>query len=147
MHLEAAGPSSTGSAEQRSDDEPRGHRWPRGVYDVGSEPDPRFSLANERTLLAWLRTALALMAAGVGTAALGSAPPLRGTSLAVVPAVLLLVAGILSSAGAFWRWIATERALRAGKPLPAPRWAPVLGWAIAATGLAAGGLLLFAAAR
>ena len=40
-------------------------RWPRWVYGTGDEPDYRFSLANERTLLAWLRTALALLAAGV----------------------------------------------------------------------------------
>ena len=36
------------------------HRRPRSVYGGGEEPDPRFSLANERTALAWMRTALAL---------------------------------------------------------------------------------------
>ena len=40
-------------------------RWPGRVFDHGSEPDPRFSLANERTFLAWLRTGLALVAGGV----------------------------------------------------------------------------------
>ena len=40
-------------------------RWPASVYGAGHEPDPRFSLANERTLLAWIRTALALVGAGV----------------------------------------------------------------------------------
>ena len=34
-------------------------RWPSRVYAHGHEPDPRFSLANERTFLAWIRTALA----------------------------------------------------------------------------------------
>ena len=34
-------------------------RWPRSVYHRGTEPDPRFSLANERTFLAWVRTAVA----------------------------------------------------------------------------------------
>ena len=38
-------------------------RFPRSVYGEGEEPDPRFSLANERTFLAWLRTALAMYAA------------------------------------------------------------------------------------
>lgn len=33
-----------------------------------SSPDPRFSLANERTVLAWLRTSLAFVAAGLGAA-------------------------------------------------------------------------------
>ena len=40
-------------------------RWPGWVYDDGDEPDPRFSFANERTFLAWVRTALALLAGGV----------------------------------------------------------------------------------
>ena len=44
-------------------------RWPGRVFDVGDEPDPRFSLANERTFLAWIRTSLALIAAGVAVAA------------------------------------------------------------------------------
>ena len=40
-------------------------RWPAYVYGEGEDPDYRFSLANERTFLAWLRTTLALLAAGV----------------------------------------------------------------------------------
>lgn|GEM_PF-3938267 len=42
-----------------------GERRPEWVCGVGSDPDPRFSLANERTLLAWIRTSLALSAAGL----------------------------------------------------------------------------------
>ncbi len=42
-----------------------GRRWPRSVFGVGTEPDPRFTFANERTFLAWIRTALALLAAGI----------------------------------------------------------------------------------
>ena len=45
-------------------------RVPRRVYGVGDEPDVRFSLANERTFLAWVRTSLALLAAGVALEAL-----------------------------------------------------------------------------
>ena len=44
--------------------------WPRWVYDGGTEPDPRFTLANERTFLAWIRTSIAFMAAGVALEAL-----------------------------------------------------------------------------
>ena len=40
-------------------------RWPSWVYGAGSTPDPRFSMANERTFLAWVRTSLALLAGGV----------------------------------------------------------------------------------
>ena len=32
--------------------------------DDGEEPDYRFTLANERTFLAWVRTALGLLAGG-----------------------------------------------------------------------------------
>ncbi|WP_283215114.1 DUF202 domain-containing protein [Pseudofrankia sp. DC12] len=35
------------------------------VHTVGTDPDYRFSLANERTFLAWIRTALALLAGGI----------------------------------------------------------------------------------
>jgi putative membrane protein len=40
-------------------------RKPESVYGQGDEPDPRFSQASERTALAWMRTALALVAAGI----------------------------------------------------------------------------------
>ncbi|KAF1052890.1 MAG: Inner membrane protein YidH [Stenotrophomonas maltophilia] len=36
----------------------------------GQEPDPRFSLANERTFLAWIRTAMALLAGAMAIDAL-----------------------------------------------------------------------------
>jgi uncharacterized membrane protein YidH (DUF202 family) len=45
-------------------------RFPRWVYGEGSEPDPRATLANERTFLAWIRTALALTASGIALEAL-----------------------------------------------------------------------------
>ena len=52
-------------------DEGRDRRFPRRVYGAGQEPDVRFSLANERTFLAWVRTSLALVAGGVALEALG----------------------------------------------------------------------------
>ena len=39
--------------------------WARRLLPGGEEPDPRFSLANERTFLAWIRTAMALLAGGI----------------------------------------------------------------------------------
>ena len=63
-------------------------RFPRSVHGVGEEPDPRASLANERTFLAWVRTALALAAGGVALEAL-DLPVAGGLRLA---AALLLVA-------------------------------------------------------
>ena len=50
---------------------------PQGSADDGTEPDPRFTFANERTFLAWSRTALALVVvAGLGVVQL--LPPFPG---------------------------------------------------------------------
>ena len=111
-------------------------RWPRSVYREGVEPDPRFTFANERTFLAWLRTALALVVAGVavdvlaesGDSAAGAYRPL---------AAALIVLGMAASAAAFARWMANERAMRRQQPLPGVGMAPVLaaGIAVIALGL------------
>lgn len=107
-------------------------RWPRSVYQVGTEPDPRFSFANERTTLAWLRTALALIAAGVSVEVFldSLADPLRR-----VIAAILLVLGVVTSMGAFVRWSRNERALRDRRPLPGTGVALTLAYVLAAVGL------------
>lgn len=92
-------------------------RFPRSVYRHGDEPDARFTLANERTFLAWIRTALALMAAGVALEALGTG---MHTGLRLAAAIVLIVAGIMTAAMAWIGWKQTERTLRLRKPLPAP---------------------------
>jgi putative membrane protein len=90
-------------------------RFPRHVYEVGTEPDPRFTLANERTFLAWIRTALALIAAGIALEALALPiqPDLRRTA-----AIILLLLGLVVPTLAWLTWGAVERALRRGAPLP-----------------------------
>ncbi|GAA2790166.1 DUF202 domain-containing protein [Saccharopolyspora taberi] len=109
---------------------------------MGSDPDPRFTLANERTFLAWIRTSLALMAAGVGVEALNAVTPDQSSPLRTVLAILLLLAGVLCSATAFGRWMTTERAMRTNASLPAPRLGPLLGYGLAAIGVVACALLL-----
>lgn len=108
------------------------HRFPAGVYRVGQEPDPRFTLANERTFLAWIRTGLALIAAGVALEALGLAlqPHLR-----MVASILLVLAGIATPIQAWLGWQRTEKALRRNTPLPAPRLALPLGLVLAVIGI------------
>ncbi len=91
-------------------------RWPRWVYGTGDEPDYRFSLANERTLLAWLRTALALLAAGVAVDQVDLA---GGAALQAVLAIVLVVLGAACAAASWWRWARAERAIRRREPLPA----------------------------
>lgn len=82
----------------------------------GEEPDYRFSLANERTFLAWIRTALGLLAGGVLLDQFASklGPPTIIISLAVVFGVL----AALLCAMAYFRWRANEIAMRHARRLP-----------------------------
>ncbi|MBB6626924.1 DUF202 domain-containing protein [Nocardioides sp. KIGAM211] len=91
-------------------------RRPRWIYGAGHEPDPRFSLANERTFLAWVRTALAILAGAVALYSLGVPDP-RWVRVTVV--VALVLAGGLITLLAFVRWARVERAIRTATPLPA----------------------------
>jgi putative membrane protein len=109
-------------------------RWPRWVYRDGEEPDARFSLANERTFLAWIRTALALLAAGVAVNVVSLDLP-RAAQRGL--AVLLLLLGIVCAGTAWVRWARNERSVRQHRPLPSPSGAFVL-----TLGVAAGGLVL-----
>ncbi|HEV6953650.1 MAG TPA: DUF202 domain-containing protein, partial [Promicromonospora sp.] len=81
-------------------------RFPRSVFGVGAEPDARFTLANERTFLAWIRTALALVAGGVALETLGLdlQPGLR-----LAAALVLIVAGIVVPLIAWSGWMRVER--------------------------------------
>ena len=107
------------------------HRFPRSVFRHGTEPDARFTLANERTFLAWIRTALALLAGGVALELLGLDlhPELR-----LAASLVLVVAGVVTPPFAWLNWTRTERALRRGEPLPATTLGPLLAIAVAAAG-------------
>ena len=81
-----------------------------------TEPDYRFTLANERTFLAWIRTSFGLLAGGV---AVGHLVPLFGseTASAAVSIGCLLLALYLAT-GAFLRWRKVQRAMEYDRPLP-----------------------------
>jgi len=119
--------------------------WPSRLRERGSDPDPRFSFANERTFLAWIRTALALLAAGIGLEAF--APPLAVPGLRQVLAAALVAAGVGISGLAFRRWLRSEEALRERRPLPPPRLAPWLAYGIAGIALVLFVLLVVANLR
>jgi putative membrane protein len=110
-------------------------RFPATVFRHGSEPDPRFSLANERTFLAWIRTSLALLAAAVALLAL-DLPLHEGLQLAA--AAIFTVAAMGSAVWAWFSWATAERALRQGSALPGLG----IGGAVAALLLVALTLLL-----
>lgn len=90
-------------------------RFPRSVFGVGVEPDARFTLANERTFLAWTRTALAMIAGGVALEVLGLDlhPTLR-----LIASLVLVSAGVLLPIVSWFNWMSTEKALREGRALP-----------------------------
>jgi putative membrane protein len=108
----------------------------------GTEPDPRFTLANERTFLAWIRTSLAMMAGGIAVEAFAS--ELFGLQIRKTIAVLLLVLVLVIAGGSFFRWLNVERAMRHQTPLPLPHIAPVLA---AGGALVAGILVVFVVLR
>ncbi|HEY0506666.1 MAG TPA: DUF202 domain-containing protein [Blastococcus sp.] len=93
-------------------------------------PDYRFTLANERTLLAWLRTGLALVAGGVAVATYAPDLGVRWGSAAVALALVLL--GLLTAVGGYGRWRANENAISADRPLPTTRLVPVAAAAVGA---------------
>jgi putative membrane protein len=94
----------------------------------GTEPDPRFTFANERTFLAWSRTALALVVAGLAIVQL--LPPFPGVPVGRhLLGVPLIVLGAVLAVAAYAEWVHNQRALRRGEPLPRS----VMPWILAAT--------------
>jgi len=88
-----------------------------------TEPDARYTFANERTFLAWTRTALAFILAGLGIVQL--LPPFPGVPwgrhLLGVP---LIVIGAAIAVVGYWQWEGNQKALRRGEPVrrsPLPR--------------------------
>ncbi len=88
---------------------------PSRKVSADTEPDYRFTLANERTFLAWMRTALALLAAAV--AIVQFAPDLGSQSFRETCGIFFSVLAAGSAAGGLWRWISTQTAMRRGSHL------------------------------
>lgn len=97
---------------------------------AGSDPDYRFTLANERTFLAWIRTALALIAAGVAVVQLLPEFAFPGARHAL--GVALAAAGGVLAVLSVRRWARVQRAMRRDEDLPATRLPALLAWALAA---------------
>jgi putative membrane protein len=112
--------------------EPVDNRFPARVYGIGTEPDPRFTLANERTFLAWIRTALALLAGGVALEALG-VPLQPGFRLAA--SLVLVITGAVAPVQAWFGWIAVERSMRESRPLPSSRLAAPVAVSVGIAGV------------
>ena len=106
-------------------------------------PDPRFSLANERTFLAWIRTALALLAAAAGLTVVDVSWPV---ALVRTIACVLAAAGGASALLAWRRWRTVETAIAAGRTAPVPGAAVIVGVSAAIAGIAVVLVVLIAVA-
>jgi putative membrane protein len=104
--------------------------------EVGEDPDYRFSLANERTFLAWIRTSLGLLAGGVGVVQLVPRFSIPGGRMAL--GVVLVSLAFMVSASSYARWERNERAIRMNRALPRSSVARVLalGLSLVAVGAA-----------
>jgi putative membrane protein len=94
------------------------------LRDVGEDPDPRFTFANERTFLAWNRTALALIGGGL---AAGQLLDFDSELVRLVVSLPPIALGGVLALTSYRRWEANERAMRLREPLPTigpPRWVP-----------------------
>jgi putative membrane protein len=105
--------------------------------DGEREPDYRFTLANERTFLAWVRTSLALLAGGIALNV--SSRPFSSERTRTVVAVTAVGLSLVLAVSSFVRWRQVQRAMRRSEPLPHPWAVPLLATGIVAV---AGGVAL-----
>lgn len=98
-----------------------------------AEPDYRFTLANERTFLAWQRTALGLLAAAVGVVQF--LPELAIPGLRHILGGAIAVVAVLTSVAGLHRWSQVDQAIRRNLPLPRPATPIYLAVALIVVGL------------
>ncbi|MEU0394200.1 DUF202 domain-containing protein [Streptomyces sp. NPDC006208] len=106
---------------------------PGRIREEGETPDYRFSLANERTFLAWIRTALALI--GGGFAVDQFLPDLRWGVRAGL-AIALIGTGAMCAVRAVNHWVRCELAMRRGEDLPVSRFPSLLAVVVAVVSVA-----------
>lgn len=132
----AVDPSDT-SVAQGADSGAGGR--PEAAGEAGSDPDPRFTFANERTYLAWNRTALALIAGGLAVAQFVKVG-VAGAQLIV--ALPLIALGAFMSYRSYRHWQRNEQALRLAQSLPASALPRILAYGVVAFAFAATALAL-----
>ena len=104
------------------------------------EPDYRFTLANERTFLAWERTALGLLAAAVAVVQLVPELSIPGARHAL--GILLGLLAILTAGMGILRWRQVDFAMRRDQPLPRHPTPIYLGIGLVLVGLLTVGLVV-----
>lgn len=106
----------------------------KSITTIGKDPDPRFTLANERTFLAWIRTSMALILGAIVVATLLAEVQFLAPFVAPLSAALSLMGASLGL-WAWFRWKKTETALRLGNSLPLSRVLLILALVISLLGI------------
>jgi putative membrane protein len=109
------------------------------LHEIGADPDPRFTFANERTFLARNRTSLALIAGGLAVAQLLDVSS-RWARLAIAAPLIALGAALALTS--YRHWESNERALRLARPLPYSRLPKLLGAGIGAVAVICAAVLV-----
>ncbi len=111
-----------------------------------TEPDARFTFANERTFLAWSRTALALIVGGLAIVQLLPPFPAVPWGRHVLGVPLIVLGAVIAAAG-YAEWTRNQQALRRGAPLPRSVLPQVLAGTITGVAVVAAVVLLVSALR
>ena len=137
------GPRPEGAGEEAATDASGKADSEQAPAPAEHEPDARYTFANERTFLAWIRTALALVAAGLAVIQL--LPPFHGIRWGrhAIGIPLIVLGGAIALLS-YREWRANQRALRRDEPLPRSWLPPVLAITITAVGLIAAVLVVLA---
>jgi len=126
---------------------PARDRDPDRDRDSGTEPEPetdyRFSLANERTFLSWIRTSLGLLAGGVAVARFAPDASDGRAASSVLAGLCVMLGGFLA-VGAFIHQRRVHSAMVAGEPLPGSVLVPMVTAGVAAAALLCALLIAFA---
>jgi putative membrane protein len=109
------------------------------LHEVGENPDYRFTLANERTFLAWVRTSLALMASGV---AVVQFVPGLDVIRHLLGFILIGLGGVIATV-AYAHWERNERAMRLGERLPHSAVPRLVAFALALIAFVALGMVAY----
>lgn len=115
-------------------------RFDNWVRSQGTDPDPRFTLANERTFLTWITTSLGMLGVGL---AVGTIIPNESVFIDVLALLWIAMAAILALRAVI-RWFRVERAMRLGRGLPLSSSIPIIAIALALLGIASGVAVTFA---
>ena len=109
-------------------------RFDAWVRSQGEDPDPRFTLANERTFLTWVTASLGMLGIGL---AVDTILPQDSWPIDMLALAWVVIAAVLA-VRAMVRWFRLERAMRLGQGLPLSTSIPVVAITLAVLGLLSG---------